>query len=505
VHEAIVYAVDNGAKVISMSFAGPDGFILEDSILYATQHGVIMVAGAGNTDDESILFPAAYSAYPDFADSVIAVAGSSYLDTKTWGEGSSTYGSWIDIAAPGGIIRTTSFWQGQYAESGGTSLATPFVSGVAGLLYGLNPSLTTAQIKQKIEAGADPMPNEPLFAQGKLGAGRLNAYNSVCTLTDCRPDIQLWGVYTSSGYINQPLEVNFTIKSDHPMAWNVSYHLDSNSSDPDIDGSVIVPAFGQVKITRYMTFAEPGFHNEAYVKVDSTHNISETIESNNQGQMPFWVYDNRPDVKVVSVSAQSTPKPRSGKTFDFQFTLQNNGSSALDVHYRVVLGSADPAVYGSASVPANGQTPVTVKLNYSADGTYSINVTADWNNNINESNELNNWLALPGVLVQNLAPVISVPLNGSSTTVLAGVNLNFTARASDVNNDSISYSWYLWNGTSWVQKGSSATQSFRFSPGTYQLKARATDGSLWSESFLRIKAEAPVPSRPPRDIHVEQI
>jgi len=135
----IVYAADNGAKVINLSLSGPVGTqTLKDAVDYAYARGVVLVAAAGN-DNGPVDYPAAYP-------NVIAVAATACNNTRA---GYSNIGPEVDVAAPGGdmvdcdgdgradLVLST-WWSpahgNAYGYMGGTSMAAPHVSGVAALL-----------------------------------------------------------------------------------------------------------------------------------------------------------------------------------------------------------------------------------------------------------------------------------------------------------------------------------------------------------------------------------
>ena len=142
-----------------MSLAGSSGgTTLQNAVSYALAHDVVVVAAAGNNGNTSPMFPAYYSG-------VLSVAGTQSNDTLyPW----STYGSWVDVAAPGCDASTTK--SGGYTSSFcGTSAATPVVAGVAGLARSLNPSATTAQIVSAIESSAVNIGS--VIAYGRVDAG----------------------------------------------------------------------------------------------------------------------------------------------------------------------------------------------------------------------------------------------------------------------------------------------------------------------------------------------
>jgi hypothetical protein len=137
--DAIKYAADKGAHVISMSWGGDGSEILRLAIEYAYNAGSVLVAAAGNDGTDSQHYPAVYPG-------VIAVAASDQNDDRAV---FSNYGSWVDIAAPGASIRSTAF-DDRYASWNGTSMATPFVAGVAGLILSQYPTLTAADVTNRL-------------------------------------------------------------------------------------------------------------------------------------------------------------------------------------------------------------------------------------------------------------------------------------------------------------------------------------------------------------------
>ena len=123
----ILWAADNGAKVINMSLGGQSSSkTLEEAVNYAKNKKVVVVAAAGNSGTSQPFYPAYYSP-------VVAVGAVNQNDQKpSW----SNWGSWVDIAAPGHFIYST-VNEGGYAYYSGTSMATSYVSGVAALVWSL--------------------------------------------------------------------------------------------------------------------------------------------------------------------------------------------------------------------------------------------------------------------------------------------------------------------------------------------------------------------------------
>lgn len=156
---AIRYAVDNGAKIISMSFGkdfSPQKEWVDDAFRYAEKKGVLLVHAAGNDAkniDSAYNFPnPVYANGKGRASNVITVGASG--DDKNGGltASFSNYGkSEVDVFAPGVGIYSTIPGGSTYGNSNGTSMACPVVSGIAALILQYYPTLSPQQVKYVIE------------------------------------------------------------------------------------------------------------------------------------------------------------------------------------------------------------------------------------------------------------------------------------------------------------------------------------------------------------------
>ncbi|MFN3974740.1 MAG: S8 family peptidase, partial [Dehalococcoidia bacterium] len=175
--ECIQYAVAQRAsgtpvRVLNNSWGG-GGFstALRDAIIAARDHGMLFIAGAGNDNIDTDIHPFYPSSYD--VDNIISVAASDHNDNKA---SFSNYGNLtVDLAAPGVNILSTVRNNG-YSSLSGTSMATPHVSGVAGLLFTQFPTLTYTQAKRRILCSVDV---KPQWAGRTLTEGRLNAHRAL--------------------------------------------------------------------------------------------------------------------------------------------------------------------------------------------------------------------------------------------------------------------------------------------------------------------------------------
>ena len=152
----IVFAAIRGARAINLSFGGnEDNDTVRDAIAYAATHGAVVVCGAGNGQDARPQYPGYYARY-GLGISVAALKSDGTLAAF------SSRGPQIDVAAPGEHIMSTyltyeNAYQSplrDYVESGGTSFAAPFVTGLAGLAYTLQPSLQLNEFQEFLRGTA---------------------------------------------------------------------------------------------------------------------------------------------------------------------------------------------------------------------------------------------------------------------------------------------------------------------------------------------------------------
>lgn len=140
---AINWAADHGAKVINMSFgSSADTSYMSDAVNYAYSKGLVLVAAAGNNGNSAAFYPAAYP-------HVISVGAT---DSNNNRASFSNFGSTLDLMAPGVNIYST--WPGGYTYLDGTSMASPFVAGLASLLMGLPGVSDPLKVEQAMENSA---------------------------------------------------------------------------------------------------------------------------------------------------------------------------------------------------------------------------------------------------------------------------------------------------------------------------------------------------------------
>ena len=185
---APIWAADNGAAISQNSWGYTVVEAYEQAVLdaidYFNMHGGgtvlsggITIFAAGNSDSPGLWYPACYS-------SCFSVAATGNQDLKAW---YSNYDTWVDISAPGGetdavtergVLSTLP--GNTYGFYQGTSMACPHASGVAALILSLAPgSLSPAELKNILTTTTDNINGLNPTYTGKLGSGRLNAYQAL--------------------------------------------------------------------------------------------------------------------------------------------------------------------------------------------------------------------------------------------------------------------------------------------------------------------------------------
>jgi len=177
----IIWAADHGARVESLSlgtYVGSD--TLRDAVFYAHDRGVLLVASVGSNQPLGIAYPAKFP-------KCMAVSATDRYDG--WAS-FNAYGPEMDVAAPGVEIYSTGRNSG-YVYYSGTSMAVPFVSGLASLMWSYNSSLSNVQVEELIKKSADDL-GSPGWDE-RFGWGRINAYGALLK-ADPRGDLNCDGL-----------------------------------------------------------------------------------------------------------------------------------------------------------------------------------------------------------------------------------------------------------------------------------------------------------------------
>lgn len=226
--EAIDYAVANGARLINASWGTEtQSRALREVVDEARQrHDVLIIAAAGNDNQNRPTYPAAYP-------NAIAVAALNAQDQRA---SFSNYGPWVAVAAPGEKIYSTKP-NNDYGPLNGTSMATPIVAGVAALTLDVNPEFTSKDIENILLNAIDPLDTDQ-----DIGAGRINARKAVAiseplasatlnTPSKLSGIVDIEGVASGESFASYSVEIG---EGEFPSSWRTI----EESSDPVEGGRV---------------------------------------------------------------------------------------------------------------------------------------------------------------------------------------------------------------------------------------------------------------------------
>ena len=174
-YDGVVYAAENGAALVSLSWGGSGGTLAEQDVIdFATGSGTLVLGADGNGNTSQPFYPAAYR-------SVIAVANVTVADARYSGPSGSNYGGWLDVAAPGTTVYSTIDMSttNAYGYSTGTSMACPVAAAVAALIKAAHPTWGPLKVGEQLRVSCDDINAlNPAYVD-LLGKGRVNAFRAV--------------------------------------------------------------------------------------------------------------------------------------------------------------------------------------------------------------------------------------------------------------------------------------------------------------------------------------
>lgn len=240
--DAILYAADNGARVIALSLSVGSSTAIDDALEYAYDTMGVLVVNATGNDDGPVGYPATNA-------DVLAVGATDDDDVRaenpplTWG---SNFGPQVEVVAPGVNIMSTTLGD-TYGFASGTSMASPHVSGTAGLMFSFNPAATNQEVRDCITATAEDEvgdPSEDVAGRDNFyGFGRLNSADALACITANTPPIcDANGPYSAECGIGTMLDGSGSVDPDgDPMTYVWSGPFES-SPETGVTPSVIFAA-----------------------------------------------------------------------------------------------------------------------------------------------------------------------------------------------------------------------------------------------------------------------
>lgn len=171
---AFYYAANKGARIASCSWGASNSGGIDAAVTYFVNSGGLIFKAAGNANNQTADYLCART-------DVYSVAATDQNDVRS---SFSSYGTWVDISAPGTSITSSYHNHADAANDyvatlSGTSMATPIAASVAAAVWAQNPTWTRTQVWDRVRTTADNIDAQNPSYVGRLGSGRVNLYNAL--------------------------------------------------------------------------------------------------------------------------------------------------------------------------------------------------------------------------------------------------------------------------------------------------------------------------------------
>jgi subtilisin family serine protease len=248
VAKALIYALDNGASIINMSFGDVAlSRFLRDVIHYVHQEGLVLVASSGNSGSDEVHFPSGLQ-------EVISVGASTQ---QNYMAGFSNYGNTLDLTAPGVDILSTAIGGG-YNVVNGTSFSAPIVSAVCGLILSNNPSYGNEQVRNILKTSATDILDDGwdiYSAAGVVSAGKAVHVKEAGTLKLLQPCANAYTAEDTIFLIGsavhpdlRTITVSYGI-GDNPDAWIMLNDWEQRQVFEDTLGRILLSKLSDTTLT----------------------------------------------------------------------------------------------------------------------------------------------------------------------------------------------------------------------------------------------------------------
>jgi subtilisin family serine protease len=243
-----------GAFIINCSWGGSSYSKALKDIIEAATALVICAAGNEISSEDIDIFPNYPASYA--ASNIITVAAVDKNDNLCY---FSNYGiNFVDVAAPGALIYST-FPGSKYGYMQGTSMATPYVSGLAGLIKSLHPELNVLQVKYTILNNVDPVSS---LAGKILTGGVINAFNSLNNIINDTTAPTVNVDPNDGAYYNYPLQISLNADKPSKIYYTLNGANPTTASDLYVDSIII----STTKTLKFMAIDSSGTRSQVYKK-----------------------------------------------------------------------------------------------------------------------------------------------------------------------------------------------------------------------------------------------
>jgi len=505
--EAFYYAADNGARIASCSWGSSNSGGIAAAADYFIANGGLIFTAAGNAGDQVASYLASRS-------DVISVAATDQNDAAA---SFTTYGTWVDISAPGvGIYSTyhdhadpnVDYWAGM----DGTSMACPMAAATSAMIWSQNPTWTASQVEDQLYASAENIDAELSSTYiGKMGAGRINLHDAVNTGPPPPPVVAFVGSPTSG---TEPLTVNFTDQSTGSItswSWTFGDGGTSVSQNPSYEYT----SAGTYNVTLIVTGpgGSDGETKNNYITVDPCVPPTASFTgSPTSGEVPMLVNFTNASSGATSYSwtfgdggTSTATNPsytyNSAGTYTVVLTATNSCGNDVLTRTDYITVTCVPPTASFTGSPTSGDFPLNVSFTnsssgatsyswdfgdggnstatnpshtYTAAGTYTVTLTAT-NSCGSDQDVKTNYITVT-------EPPCDPPVaefSGSPTSGDYPLNVSFTDASI---NSPTSWDWNFGDGGTSTSQNPSYTYS---AAGTYTVTLTATN-SCGSDAVTKI-------------------
>ncbi len=255
----VTWGVDNGARIVNVSYSGFESSTIESAGQYARTNNALLFMAAGNEN-------ANLDSYPD-SDTFILVGSTDSSDAKS---SFSNFGHPIDIVAPGSSVYSTTMGSA-YSFGSGTSYSSPIAAGLGALILMQDSSLTISELESILFQSCDDLGNigdDRIFGRGRINAFKalsatVNGLNANATMQSPTPASTLSSISTTFSWSSGNQAVQYYLSIGSTVGGQQYLHKDMGTSTSHTISSL--PTDGSALHVRLWTrFADTGWQTVDY-------------------------------------------------------------------------------------------------------------------------------------------------------------------------------------------------------------------------------------------------